>query len=150
MGFYFPKIDKMLKKAKSLDDTDAWFYVMDQDAKDEVIRLNTQDQLYDEGIDSLENSLGEYSLVTQMIKTGKGQRIDHVTLRDRGDFYNSFFVLIKVDSLEIYADDEGDYDRPLTDVYGDEIIGLTKESQSWLGAFILPKYKEYVEKQLLQ
>lgn len=143
-------VTDILDKAKQLNEGDAWEFAIDVEAQDEIIRLNTQEQLYDEGIDSNENSLGEYSPVTKMIKTGLGQRIDHVTLKDTGAFYRSFRVIVKKDSFEIVADDVSLYDRPLTEVYGIDILGLTPDNLSWLGDFILTKYREYIEKHLLQ
>jgi replicative superfamily II helicase len=143
-------VTELLEKAKQLNEKDAWEFAIDVEAKDEIIRLNTQEQLYDEGIDSNENSLGEYSPVTKMIKTGLGQRIDHVTLKDTGAFYRSFRVIVKRDSFEIWADDVSLYDRPLTEVYGIDILGLTPDNLSWLGDFILTKYREYIESKLLQ
>jgi len=68
-----------------------------------IIDLNTIDQLYNEGIDSLGNSLGEYSAYTKSIKGAKGQRTDHITLKDTGEFYNSFRVILSGNKLQIVA-----------------------------------------------
>jgi hypothetical protein len=142
-------VSDILDKAKKISDQEAWLFALDREAQDEIIRLNTEDQLYEEGIDSNDDTLGEYTVFTKAIKLSKGQRIDHVTLKDTGAFYDSFKVIIKKDGFEIIADDVSLYDRPLTDVYGLDILGLTEDNLSWLGAFIIDKYIEYIEKKLL-
>ena len=90
----FDKLKQVLKNAQLLDDSKAWFFAIDRNAKDEIIRLNTYDQLYNEGIDSEEISLGEYALFTQAEKISKGERYDHVTLKDTGAFYDSFIIRV--------------------------------------------------------
>lgn len=147
---FFPDIDDMLNNAKALDDVEAWIFVMDREAQDEVIKLNQYDQLYQEGIDAMSNTLGQYTEYTKIIKRSKGQRIDHITLFDTGAFYNSFRVFVKNDGLEIFADDVAFYDRPLTEVYGVDILGLTEDNQSYFGDFLLPKYLEFIHVKLLQ
>lgn len=147
---FFPKIDEVLDQALKLDQVKAWHFVIDREAKDEIIRLNTEDQLEEEGIDAKGVSLGPYSEFTKAIKRSKGQRTDHVTLKDTGAFYNSFIVVVKDDGFEIIADDVSLYDRPLSDIYGIDILGLTEDNKSFLGDFIYSKYLEYIERELLQ
>lgn len=142
-------VTSLLERAKKLDEQEAWFFAIDVEAQDEIIRLNTQDQLYDEGIDSNENDLGDYTPFTKQEKSSKGQRTDHITLRDTGAFYKSFRVIVKRDSFEIIADDVSIYDEPLTEVFGIDILGLTEDNLSWLGHFILFRYREYVSEKLL-
>lgn len=146
---FFPEINDMLNRAKNLDDVKAWLYVLDRESKDEIIRLNTEEQLFNQGIDAASRSLGQYTEFTKKIKRSKGQRIDHVTLKDTGAFYNSFIVIVKTEGLEIFADDASLYDRPLTEVYGIDILGLTDESETKIGLFLLPKYLEFVRSEIL-
>src|ERR1017187_5547833 len=63
---------------------------LDKEFNDFIIELNTQTQLYEQGIDSTGESIGEYSAYTKMLKKEKGQITDHVTLKDTGEFYKSF------------------------------------------------------------
>lgn len=145
----FTRINKMLNAAKEISEVAAWRFSMDNDVQEEIIRMNTIDQLYEEGIDSLNRPIGDYSPVTVMFKRETGQRYDHVTLNDEGDFYRSWSVEISDDSFTIDADDTGKYDVPLFDVWGVDVLGLTDENMEWLKKMILEKYIEYVRRQLL-
>ena len=137
-----------LKQAQNLSEKEAWLFAMDRDAKEEIIRLNTEDQLFDEGIDSMDRTLGAYSEVTKAIKRSKGQRTDHVTLKDTGEFYDSFKVRVDSKGFEIEADDTAFYDVPLTQTWGNDIIGLTKENIGFMAEWLKPGYVEYVFKKL--
>jgi len=146
----FEGIKQILNNAYKLSETDAWFFVITtREVEEEIIRMNTEDQLEEDGIDSENNSLGEYSLRTIIEKIQKGDRHDHVTLKDTGAFYNSFLVAVDRSGFSIVADDVAFYDRPLTEVYGIEILGLTKENTAWLGDFITFQYGKYVRERLL-
>lgn len=100
-----------------------------------IIDLNTQEQLFEQGIDSLGNSLGEYSDFTVEVKKLKGQRFDHITLRDSGDFYNSFQVNVGKNFFVINADPIKD-DTNLFTEFGVDIVGLTDTSKNELSLFI--------------
>lgn len=146
----FGILEDILDNTKLLDETEAWFFVVDRDLQDEIVRLNTQEQLYDDGIDSLNRQLGEYTPYTVEIKKQKGQRTDHITLKDTGAFYNSFKVTVNSRGFTIIADDRSKYDVPLTDEFGIDILGLTEDNKSWLYDFLIDKYLDYVERKLLQ
>ncbi len=145
----FTRIDKMLTRAKTMSEEAVWLWSVDTDVKDEIVRMNTIEQLYEQGVDSRGVSLGEYSPVTIMFKQLKGERYDHVTLYDEGDFYASFEIEVKKDSFIIHADDSSKYDRPLFDVYGLDVLGLTDENMEWIKQMILDNYIAYVREQLL-
>lgn len=93
-----------------------------------IIDLN-QEQLYEYGIDSNGNSLGEYTPYTKQLKQEKGQRIDHITLKDTGDFYNSFQLIFNNSdgSIQIIADGQKE-DTNLFREFGIDILGLTEEN----------------------
>ncbi len=122
------------------------FLFQQKEIRDQIINLNTIDQLYRKGINSLGESLGEYSDYTKAIKQYEGQRYDHITLNDTGEFYNSFRVVFRGDSMVIEADPIKD-DTNLFQEFGIEIVGLTKESISKLKPtiikFLLPELKKY-------
>lgn len=147
-GFDFSPIDNLLIQAKLLNEVNAWFYAIDKEVQDEIIRLNTEDQLYSDGIDSLGRELGQYSPLTVILKRAKGQRFDHITLNDEGDFYESFKVTVQRDGFTIDANDSGKYDEPLFKVWGVDVAGLTDENIGFLSEIIKEKYIEYVKKQL--
>ena len=93
-----------------------------------IISLNQNDQLFEEGIDSLGISLGEYSDFTKFEKKRKGDRFDHITLLDTGGFYKSFKVTISGGGFSIDADPIKD-DTNLFTEFGKEIVGLIPENK---------------------
>lgn len=107
----------------------------DENLKENIVHYNTDDQLYNEGIDSDGITLGEYAQSTIegttrfAGKIAKGQRYDHITLRDTGAFYDSFKVIQTQDGLLITAYSfKGDTD--LRKRFGNEIVGLTDKNYS--------------------
>lgn len=54
--------------------------------EDDIIEENIS-QMYDLGQNVKGESLGEYTDISKFMKQQKGQRIDHITLRDTGDFH---------------------------------------------------------------
>jgi len=113
-----------------------------------IIELNTKDQLFEKGEDSLGVSLGNYSPFTIQIKVSKGQRIDHITLNDTGEFYNSFKILPKIKGFDIEANgDKGGGDN-LFDDFGQDIVGLNEENLLILCAFIRPFFIAEAKKAL--
>lgn len=95
--------------------------------QDLIIRLNTEDQLFDKGIDSVGKSLGTYAEFTIKQKKAKGQPTAHVTLKDTGDFYGTWTVTVRNGTIFIEADGDKD-DKNLMDVYGEEIVGLLESN----------------------
>ena len=105
------------------------------DLKKEVIKiLNTkkvqdfvvemqQERLFNTGKDSKGESLGTYAPFTVVIKQAKGQRTDHITLRDTGEFYESFTFYATNTELVFDADAQKDEDN-LFENFGLDIIGL--------------------------
>jgi hypothetical protein len=98
-----------------------------------IIDLNTEEQLFEKGIDSLGASLGDYAATTIEGtanfegKKDKGQRFDHITLKDTGEFYKSFAIKVKNGGFLIVADGRKE-DTNLLEEYGKEILGLTDEN----------------------
>jgi len=120
---------KYLKKFISLE-RNAFKIVFDtSEMKDKIIYLNTIEQLYEKGIDSEGLELYPfYAQSTILYKQEKGQRYDHVTLKDTGAFYNSFAVIVGKDYFLIDADPEKE-DTNLLDIYGEDVLGLTEDSK---------------------
>lgn len=96
-----------------------------------IVDLNSQDQLFDQGVNRLGVSIMDYapySPITIEIKEAKGQPTDRVTLHDEGDFAMSFFIEVGEKSFEIKA---GDWKtEELIKKYGRQILGLTDENIS--------------------
>jgi hypothetical protein len=110
--------------------------------------LNTEKQLHDKGVDSLGVTLGQYSAYTKQIKLNKGQSIKHITLKDTGEFYESFDVKPNQKGFTIFADAQKE-DTNLIEAYGKDILGLTDESIKLLIEFIKPYYIEASKKAIL-
>ena len=71
----------------------------------EVISLNVDDQLF-QGIGANgERIRPPYAPATVRIKRRKGQPYDRVTLRDTGDYHESFFLIYRDDEFEFDAKD---------------------------------------------
>lgn len=95
----------------------------------EIIEMNTQDQLYEQGITATGVSIMDYapySEVTIEYKKAKGDPYDRVTLRDEGDFYRSFYLQIDNEKFTFNAEDWKT--RELLRQYGEEIMGLTQHN----------------------
>ena len=97
-----------------------------------ITDLNTKVQLFDQGEDADGKKLasigGGYAPSTVRIKKIKRQPTNRVTLKDTGDFYNTFDVKVEsIADFTINADtDKSGYD--LTKRYGDRLVGLQEEN----------------------
>lgn len=94
-----------------------------------IVNLNAEDQLFDQGINSLGVHIDDYapySEYTIEIKKAKGQPYNRVTLHDEGDFANSIFIEAGNDQFEIKAADSKT--QALIRKYGRQILGLTNEN----------------------
>ena len=106
----------------------------------ELCDMNTEQQLYEQGINRLGVKLSDfapYSETTVMLKRIKGDPYDRVTLRDEGDFHREW---------KVEADDKGfkltssDWKEELLGRhYGKEIYGLTEENaQEFTNEYVKP------------
>ena len=127
-----------------------WLKIVDTpQVKNFIIDLNTEEQLYLQGIDSTGRSLadigGPYSPVTVEIKRAKGgkaSRVENITLYDTGEYYDSHEVEVDRNSFEINSDPQKD-ETNLFDEWGEDIVGLTEESLQKVISFLLEKYVTY-------
>lgn len=154
----FTRIDKLLDSIAQLDESKMWFFAVDKDVQEEIIRLNTEEQLEEQGIDALGRDLGDYSPLTIIFKKMKRQRYDHITLKDTGEFYNSWKVIVTVNDITIDADGQKDSDfdkwigesgTNLFEVYGVDVLGLTEENLNYIKEMILENYIKYLLNELL-
>lgn len=119
-----------------------------------IVSLNTEgqktSQLYELGQDADGQSLGNYSPFTiQMKLNGFGdRRIDHITLKDTGEFYETFEVIPKKDGFVIKANPLKDGDD-LTEQFGEDIIGLNDNNKEILSEFLAPFLQEKIRSILL-
>tara|TARA_R110002050_G_scaffold72194_3_gene155432 strand:- start:113 stop:559 length:447 start_codon:yes stop_codon:yes gene_type:complete len=93
----------------------------------EIIGLNTKDQLFREGVNNEDQKLKPlYSNPYKKIKKALNQPTDRVTLKLTGDFHKSFFVQIGNESFRIDAKDEKT--KHLVKRYGERVFGLTNSN----------------------
>lgn len=147
-------VERLLNNLNKLNINDIFYSLWsDNKVQNYIIDLNTEgeqtSQLYNLGIDSEGNSLGEYSPYTIQFKVDKGQRFDHITLKDTGDFYETFKVKPNKKGFELVANPNKDDDN-LFEIYGKEIVGLTDENQKLLIAFVEEDFNKEFEKRLFQ
>ena len=119
-------IDKLMQEVYS-----------DRDLQTFILDLNRLNQLFEQGIDSRGNKLGEYSAATEVFTQGetftfKGETRTKeaggdIFLFDTGEFYESFKLIVKRTFIEIEADPQKD-DTNLLDDFGEDIVGLTDDS----------------------
>jgi hypothetical protein len=134
----FERTRQLLNTIAQLDETKIINAILnDKDFQEFIIRLNTKgeptSQLFEEGIDSLSISLGNYAATTIEGtssfegKKDKGQRFDHITLEDTGEFYKSFKIEVSNGGFKMTANPVKDNSN-LFDDFGENIVGLTKEN----------------------
>jgi hypothetical protein len=115
-----------------------------------ILDLNRIDQLFEQGINAKGVSLGEYAITTILGtakfkgKIEKGQPTDRVTLKDTGEFYESFDIDFNNDGFEIIATDK----EFLLDKYKG-ILGLTtdnlEEAIQYIRGYIVSEIKKEVD-----
>lgn len=101
-----------------------------------ILSLNTDEQLFKEGVNSLNVSLdsigGGYSDATKFGtnsfegKVSKGQPIDRVTLKDSEKFHESFEIVLNPKDFDIVSDPIKDGVN-LFERWGKDVEGLTPE-----------------------
>lgn len=123
--------------------------IMDNEAY--IVDLNAQDQLYEEGVNRLGVSIMDYAPyrpLTIAIKEQKGQPTNRVTLRDTGDFENSFYLEVGDKQFEVKASDWKT--ESLIKKYGRQILGLTDENiSSLIWDYIYPDLMEKAREVIL-
>lgn len=121
-------IDKFKKVGEELDTGEIAKKIV-RDNDNILIDMNAQDQLYAKGVNRLGVRIDEYQPyrpLTIQVKIEKRQPYDRVTLKDTGEFYDSFYVEAAEDRFYIKASDEKT--NWLIKKYGAEIFGLTNDS----------------------
>lgn len=144
-------LKKRLNDVSKLDENKSMQKIFsDAVLQSQVLDMNVQNQLYEKGVDALGRSLGEYSPATIYGtknfagKIEKGQRYDHVTLKDTGEFYKSFRFVNERDGFKLTADTIKD-GNDLENTFG-KVVGLTAESRGNLVEEVRPAVVEVVRK----
>lgn len=121
---------------------------------DLVKKLNLDEQLFKEGIDSEGNTIGFYSEATEAINPSKKAGTPF-TLKDSGEFFESFDLFVTPN--EIFFSAERDFQNALPgepgDIftkYGIEILGLTDENFERVTEFIKTQLFEIILQRLFE
>ena len=139
------KINQLKKVQKNLSNS-VLGAVKDYEA--EILDLNTDDQLFQKGIDSEGRRIEPgYRPLTIQIKRSKGQPTNRVTLKDTGSFHNSFAIEFQNDGFAIVTDDNKT--KKIERKYGNKIAGLTDENLQEVIEMLKPDLIENIQKQIL-
>ena len=140
----FESIKQITANAKKLNQTQLLIEVFtDVKIKDEIVYYITEVQLFKEGVDGLGDKLKQYTPFTISIKESKTpkQPTDRTTLKDTGQFYNSFRVDVNQGGeVKIVVNDIND----LTEKYGINILTLSDDGIEKIKPQVIEKIKEYV------
>jgi hypothetical protein len=129
-----------------LKNTDQVLLGIIQEGEEIVLDLNREEQLY-EGKDAQGREIRpKYTPFTVSIKRIKGQPTDRVTLKDTGDFYQSFDIKYGPDYFEIIATDGKT--KKLQRKYGPEVLGLNPDSLAFLIDLCKDELIGYLRKKL--
>ena len=145
------ELEKLLRKMIKLNQTELLRRgLKSPNLKKLILDLNRIDQLFEQGINAKGVSLGEYAITTILGtakfkgKIEKGQPTDRVTLKDTGEFYESFDIDFNNDGFEIIATDK----EFLLDKYKG-ILGLTtdnlEEAIQYIRGYIVSEIKKEVD-----
>jgi hypothetical protein len=138
------QLDQLQKRLSKFDFEKELLRIV-QENDNVAIDLNTDSQLFDKGIDSRGNLLpGPYAPFTIDIKGLKGQPTDRITLRDTGDFHDSFFM--DAGSFPIKIDASDSKTSELKSDWGEDIFGLTDESLEEFRKHILPEIRDSIKR----
>ena len=136
-------IGETIRKFKSLNFKKIIISILNTSEIKEFIIKMEQERLFNLGEDSTGASLGEYAPFTVVIKQEKGQRFDHITLNDTGEFYESFTFHATGTELIFDANPVKDDDN-LFDNFGIDILGLNYFDRNRLIETIYIELKFYL------
>lgn len=147
----FGVIKELAKRSRRLSSAGIVKKILDNSGLQmDIVELN-QEQMYEEGVDAKGQPLGHYAPMTLRHKLSPGphdHRTDHVTLKDRGDFYNS----MGVKNEETYFVITGDMEKSGTDlatIYP-YALGLTTKNISMVRKWVEPIAIQRIKEALLK
>ncbi len=145
------KLTQVLMNAMALTDDIVEEAIDTEDTKELIIKMNTQDQLYEKGILADGGYLPDYSPFTVEEKKMKGQRTDHMTLQDTGAMKETERVVFGGGEFKMTMNTvkDGEDLQERYRGYG-EIVGLTSESMSKLQEHSKPKIIRKTKEWLLK
>lgn len=136
-------VEKMLRRAKSLSEVEAWLKTFDTSTKKQILDWIKIDQLQKEGVDSTGKIIGYYSYATELITKGRKQQGEHFTLLETGDFFRSMYIQVFQNEIFINGNTQKMENK---EWFSNEIIGLTDENFRKLKEIIKNSYIDYARK----
>lgn len=144
----FEALDIFYKRVESLDENQLWIDSVTVDVQDEIIRLNTQVQLGEEGIDADGQSLGEYAPLSIAIRTDLGLQTSFIDFKITGFYWDSFDTEVNENDIEIRVD-EPRFSELVDDLlFSENHVGLTEENMKIIQEMILIYYYENIKERL--
>jgi hypothetical protein len=151
------KINKLASQIFNIQDVNDW--ILDsiknrleyegKDAKEKILQTD-----FGKSAGKLSGKNKRYGRNTEIIKRSKGQDITKVTLKDSGDFYKSFRLLVRASFFEIKANfkkKKGNIYKNFLDSYNDfetferEILNITdKDYNVLIDNFLIPHSKQII------
>lgn len=144
------RVFEVLDRAKNLDTDKLWTVAMDEEIQDHIIQMNTEDQLEEDGVFSDGTPTGDYAPTTISYKRRKGDRYDHITFKDTGNFYDSWTVRVDKTGFDINAQGQVSADTNLFTIYGENILGLTDENMQFFIKMLTDNYIKILIHELLR
>ena len=149
--------ERLLRNVNNLDLNDVFLAMWKRnDVQKFVIRLITEgeqtSQLYNLGQDGNGKFLGLYTPNTVDAKLfGSGDsRVDHITLKDSGGYYDSYVFIPKPKGFSVISNPIMDDGKNLFDRFGEDIEKLSEDNTELVLAFFEPDFNKELEKRLLQ
>lgn len=131
------RIDEVLNGCKSVGaNIDSIISKSVEVHKTEIIDLNRNTQLFEEGSRADNVLLPKYAPITRSLKQAPIPSHGRYTLYETGSFYSGFYMNINKDGYQINSKDSKTGE--LTDRLGKEIFGLNDENLSIANQLILP------------
>jgi len=155
MAMKFGRLSDLVNKGKTLRNNRVLSYSFKTKAiQDFIIQLNTDEQLFNEGVDRTGEIVGRYAKKTERIYAGQSfggkAKIagEPYFFLDTGSLFDSFSVVVGTDSITIIATDVA----KLADVMEnpDLLVGLTDDSKHELIKEAMPIIRDYIIKHLLK
>tara|TARA_R110000803_G_scaffold197438_1_gene260984 strand:- start:156 stop:605 length:450 start_codon:yes stop_codon:yes gene_type:complete len=147
MALPFAGLKKSVSRVKGDFIVDVIKSIVEENSN-EIIDLNTNEQLFKRGVGSDGKELTpEYSNPYKKLKQALNQPSDRVTLRLEGDFYKSFEVVIGQQQFLINATDKKT--SWLIKRYGQRVFGLTSDNLSLFREIVVkPDLLKEIRKQI--
>jgi hypothetical protein len=141
------KIHQLIRNGKQLSELEAWYKTFDGNTKAKILDWVRDEQLIQEGEDSLGDTIGLYSYATEFITNGEKEQGDPYTLYDTGETYRSLYLIVLRDAIVI----EGDFTKMQDqDWWSENIYRLNEYHVDRLRELVKNSFIAYVRKVLFR